>query len=106
MALLAFKALDSVPALFHNAGMAKHARIAPRPVTLETAAQDGKRLWLGCNGCGRNVFISVEEFTKIHRIPIEVPFKHVRMRLRCKECGSRDCLFTVESYNAPVTRKA
>jgi len=57
--------------------------------TLEATAAQGKRLWLGCCGCGRNVFISVEEFTRTYDIPANTPYHIVRKRLRCKECGSR-----------------
>ncbi len=35
-----------------------------RRCTPENTAKQGKRLWLGCNACARNVYIGVEDFCK------------------------------------------
>jgi hypothetical protein len=87
------------------AGMANYDRNARR-VTLETAAKEGKRLWLGCNGCGRNIFVPVEEFVGTSGVSILTPHKLVARRLRCTRCGSRDCFCTIEPYSGPSTRGA
>jgi hypothetical protein len=77
----------------------------PNRVTLETTAKEGKRLRLGCNDCGRNVFVSVEEFCKASGVSILTPHKLVSVRLRCTDCGSRNSFCTVDPYSGPAARE-
>jgi hypothetical protein len=86
--------------------MANHDRDAWRLCTLESTAQQRKRLWLGCNGCGRTGYIAVEDFCKASGISPLMPHKLVGMRLRCTRCGSRDCFCWSEPYSGPSGLRA
>jgi hypothetical protein len=82
--------------------MANYDPDAWRLVTLESTAKQGKRLWLGCNGCGRHVYVPVEEFCKTTGVSILTPHKLVGMHLRCTKCGGRDCFCWAEPYSIPA----
>jgi hypothetical protein len=82
--------------------MANYDRNAWRLCTLENTAQQGKRLWLGCNACGRNVYITVEDFCKASGISPLMPHKLVGMRLRCTSGGARNGFCWAEPYCTPA----
>ena len=67
--------------------------------TLRGIADDGKRIWIECYGCGRYEYLPVIEWAQKHGIDLDTPLLLINPRLRCRRCNRRQVKVTAEPYS-------
>lgn len=70
-----------------------------KQVTLASVNALGQRIWLRCNGCGRDVYTPPLDFAAQRNLDPSTPLLVITIRLRCTRCGKRKGWCSPEPYS-------